>query len=147
MNTARRNSSAEARATRPPKCLWSGRRDAGTRNVVIDPGPGFRGEATPVCPVHEAALVAFIRHTHRVQYRFLAGVGLVTALALVASLSERPALITLVVFCFGVVILAWPIATPQTVQLIGVRRSVLLVRGFGVAALAWGTWRIIALLV
>lgn len=45
-----------------------------------------------------------------------------------------------VVLCFGALMVVFPFATPQTVQMLGVRTSVLLVRVGGVGLFGYGVF-------
>lgn len=121
------------------RCTWSGRPDPGTREIEL-PGahPLARPEHAAVCPEHEERLRTFHAYATRHRNHFFLAVAAVLLLA-AASVMIGPDLgVALVLLVFGAVLIAFPFATPLTVERMGVARSVLLARAMGVALLLFG---------
>lgn len=123
------------------RCIWSNRRDPGTREVKLESPNRFTGpETVQVCPAHEAQLRAFRAYSERYGGWFLAllgGLVLAALIAVVVEVEEKViawAVPTLV----GSAMVVFPFATPQTVRMLGVHVSVLTVRIGGAALFGWG---------
>ena len=121
------------------RCTWSGRPDPGTREIELPgPHPLARPEHAAVCPEHEARLRAFHAYAARHRNHFFLAFAAVLVLA-AASVMIGPDLgIALVLLLLGTALIAFPFATPLTVERMGVARSALLLRAMGVALLAFG---------
>lgn len=125
----------------PERCIWSNRRDPGTREVTLEPpNRSTRPETVHVCPAHEAQFRAFHAYSERYGGWFLALLGLFVLAALIAIVVEveEATIAWAVPTLVGAVMLIFPFATPQTVQMLGVRASVLLVRIGGAVLFGWG---------
>lgn len=131
-------------AAAPSRCIWSGQRDAGTREVVLRPDPVHRPEAFAVCPAHEAEFLAFHERVFRRQYRFLAGMGVIVVAAIAAALIGEPWAAAIALVFAGTVVFVYPFATPQTVALVGVRRSIALARGLALLTVGLGVYLLLA---
>jgi len=119
------------------RCLWCNGSDGELRTVTLSQGRERR--SVPVHTAHESALVEWharvAHHTPRlVMTLAFAPLVLLAALGLAALISRGT-----VFFVLGLALIAlaahmWthPYATPQTVRLVGVRRSIALVRALAV---------------
>ena len=127
----------------PERCIWSKRNDPGTREITLEsPNRFTRPETVRVCPAHEAEVRAFHAYAERYGGWFLALFGLLVFGAFMSiplGISER-IVAGVVPFCFGVLMVVFPFATPQTVQILGMRTSVLVVRLGGVALAGYGVF-------
>jgi hypothetical protein len=122
------------------RCIWSNQRDADTREISLQPPGRYAAETYWVCPAHEAELRAFHARLHRDKYRFLGGIALVVVAAIVAGLLDSERLGGVAMVGLGLFMLAYPFATPQTVQMMGVRASLRLVRVLTVPVVAIGLY-------
>ena len=124
-------------------CIWSKRNDPGTREIALEPRDRFtRPETVRVCPAHEAQVRAY--HAYSEQYGgwFLALFGLLVFGAFMSiplGISER-IVAGVVPLCFGVLMVVFPFATPQTVHVLGMRTSVLVVRVGGLVLAGYGVF-------
>lgn len=117
------------------RCIWSNRQDPGTREVELEPKTRFaRPEAVQVCPAHESQVRKYHDSCERYGGWFLALHGLLAfgSLMLWALGVPENAVAGGLFIGVGVLVLVFPFATPQTVEMMGVYPSVLLVRVIGV---------------
>lgn len=128
---------------RERRCIWSHQHDPGTRPIVIKPGKGYVEETHWVCPAHEEQFRRFHASVMRRGYTFLALLGLIVVASWGLVLFQSAVGVALLLLGIGAVMLAFPFATPQTVQMLGVRRSVRLVRILGVGMVGAGVWELI----
>jgi hypothetical protein len=121
------------------RCVWSNRHDAGTRSITlqVDPHPSPE-ETVFVCPVHEAQLRRFVAYARRFGNLFLVLVAVTIVGIAVAAILEVPGGVGAGLVFFGVTILAFPFATPETVKKLGVRHAVWVARGIGAAVIGLG---------
>ena len=123
------------------RCIWSNRKDPGTREITLTPVNRLsRPETVWVCPAHEPQFRAFHAYAERYGGWFLALFGLLVSgafLSIPLGISEE-IVAGVIAFCFGALMVVFPFATPQTVQMLGVRTSVLLVRVGGVVLFGYG---------
>ena len=127
----------------PERCIWSKRNDPGTRDVTLQSPDRFpRPETVRVCPAHEAQVRAFHAYSARYGGWLLALFGLLVFGAFMSiplGISER-IVAGVVPLCFGVLMVVFPFATPQTVQMLGMRTSVLVVRIGGLVLAGYGVF-------
>ncbi len=134
-----------------PVCIWSHETSDRTISVALDVPSATGGEGSRrtvwVLPEHEADLRACNASVTRNGRLFLvATLGLSALVAVVASdvmglpESASTAAGGLGVAAIGLVIAALPFATPQTIQMVGIRRSVVFVRALGLLVAAMGVW-------
>lgn len=128
------------------RCIWSHRHDPGTRPIRLKPGERYAEETTWICPAHEAQFRRFYAYAARYQNTFLALIGLIVVAGFALVLFESPTGVGLLLMGIGVVMLIFPFATPQTVQMLGLHASIWLVRiggalmvGSGLYVLARGS--------
>ncbi|MGH9457255.1 MAG: hypothetical protein ACRD2J_06390 [Thermoanaerobaculia bacterium] len=132
-------------AAKSPRCLWCNEADGELVDVVVD--VVVDAQLVRAHRAHEDDLVRFIERTTRSGWSFLGGIAVslllgVVAAALAATGQPRVAAATAAVattVC-GVVILRYPFATPETISLFGVKRSITMVRFCGVAILLLAVW-------
>jgi hypothetical protein len=127
----------------PKRCIWSNRKDPGTREVMLESGSRFsQAEAVEVCPAHEPRVQKFHGHSERYGGLFLGLYWLLVFAALIlwALGIDETAIGGGVLICFGVLMVVFPFATPQTIAMIGVHASVVLVRMSGIGLFGWGVW-------
>jgi predicted nucleic acid-binding Zn ribbon protein len=128
-------------------CIWCNRRDESLRQIVVVVpnrlGLRPRERALFICSSDcEHRLRKFNDHVRRFGFLFLSLIGLSLA-SLVALLFVLPkALIPVglgsIISFIGAALMVFPFPTPETVRLLGVRRSVALVRSLGVLLLVMG---------
>lgn len=117
------------------RCIWSNRNDPGTREVMLEPKSRFsRPEAVQVCSAHESQVREYYDYCERYGGWFLALHGLLAfgSLILWALGVPENAVAGGLFIAVGVLVLVLPFATPQTVEMMGIYPSVLLVRVIGV---------------
>ena len=128
-------------------CIWSNRKDPGTREITLTPADRLsRPETVWVCPAHEPQFRAFHAYAERYEGWFLALFGLLVFgafLSIPLGISEATTG-RVIALCFGALMVVFPFATPQTVQMLGMRTSVLLVRVGGVALFGYGAFMLAA---
>lgn len=114
------------------RCIWCNQSDP-DRTVTLSAGRERR--TVPVHAAHEASLVAWHARATREARRFvttmvLAPLAVLAAVGLAALVSRAMAFAVIGLAIIALAAYAWthPYATPQTVRLIGVRRSIALVR-------------------
>ncbi len=135
---------AEARPESVEKrCIWSHKRDPGTRPIALKLGERYLEETYWVCPAHEAEFRRFYNQAARHGNLFLGLIGLIVIAGFGLVLFESAIGLALLLLSIGVVMLALPFATPQTVQMLGVRTSVWLVRVGGVVMLGLGIFELV----
>lgn len=129
-----------AAAVDEPRCAWTNRRDAGTREVVLEEAGG---EPCFVCPRHEALVRAYHARVRRLRGVFLGVLAAVVVGLVLASVLESAVGAGAVLIAGGIGIFLLPFATPETVRMHGIRASIrtaralsLLVILLGVAELA-----------
>jgi len=137
----------------PKSCTWCGKSEAPLKTITVETtnrfGTSTREETMTVHPEHEAELRAFAEQARRYGGRFLllsllfglfipmSGVfaGIIwTSDALIAGI------VGLSIIVLGVVMYVYPFATPETVQMLGVRTSKQVVRGLSVVTAGLGGW-------
>lgn len=125
------------------RCIWSNRKDPGTREITLTPVNRLsRPETVRVCPAHEPRFRAFHAYADRYGNWFLALFGLIVFGAFMSiplGISEAVAG-GAVLLATGVLMVVFPFATPQTVQMLGVRTSVFLVRVSSVLLVGYGVF-------
>jgi hypothetical protein len=122
-----------------PRCTWTGRHSDEVKELRLETLDrwGFRAreETFTVLPEHEEELRRFVDYQRRYGRVFL---GLV-ALSIVAALFVRSSLgIGLGMIGLGVLTYVFPFATPETVQMIGMRASIRTVRYLSVLPILIG---------
>jgi hypothetical protein len=125
-------------ATAGGKCIWCAARDVELEEVRL--GPEVAAVCSDACRSRAEGFVADVE-AHKVH--FLAGLIGLPLLGVVLLFLLRPydqgASGTFVVFAgMGLVLLRYPFVTPQTVQLLGLARSVRLARWLGAACVLGG---------
>lgn len=124
-------------------CIWSHKKDPGTRQISLKPGERSLEETYWVCPVQEAEFRHFYTQAARHGNLFLGLIGLIVAVGFGLVLFESDVGVALLLLSIAAVMLTLPFATPQTVQRFGVRTSVWLVRVGGVVMLGFGIFELV----
>ena len=121
-----------------PRCWWCG------RPLTQEPRPvrfELRGKPydTVVCsPEHERALTDAYRYIQRFLPVFWIGLAVTGALFITSAFVRARDWLILAGFCsLGLTIILCPFATPQTVEMFGLRRALLIVRILGMLCLAF----------
>ena len=127
------------------RCIWCHRADGSVREVTLPMIDRWGGNPIPrpfpVHAEHEDALRRFAALANRNGRRFILGtVGVAVAMLLVpigaVAFGLAPSLGRIATgsgtTLLGVMIVVWPFATPETVGMMGIERSVRLVRVVGV---------------
>ena len=132
-------------------CLWTGKRDE--RVIEIDvQGTDRLGkpgdiETLTVLPEHEAELRTYAERAHRYGSTLLFGILGLTAVSIAAAVlgvadvwsgTTTVRLIGASVGAMGALMVALPLATPETLQAFGARRSIQIARVSGLITLATG---------
>ena len=134
-----------------PKCLWTGQRSDRAIEITV-PGTDALGrsidvQTLTVLPEHEADLRAFADRARRMGRPFLVTIlSLTAAILVVAALGTFEVIsgaasawgVGLGCIGMGVLMVALPFATPETVAAFGVRRSITLACVSGVIVIAVG---------
>ena len=134
-----------------PKCAWTGKRSSRAVKITVDGVDRIGRPAPPevlhVLPEHEQDLRAFAGRARRFGSTFLVAVlaltlGMVAAAVLggagVWSTRVTAVVVGMLVSLQGFLFVAMPFATPETVQMMGIRRAMLLVRVLGLFTIALG---------
>jgi uncharacterized membrane protein len=129
------------------RCIWSNQIDRGTREIAIEVDERYLPERYWVCSEHEAAFRAFRGRGHRDRYRFFGGLALVVVAALLTALLDWETGVGLVMIGLGLFMLAYPFATPQTIQMLGVRASLRLVRLLSMPVIGIGLYLLLRVLI
>lgn len=115
--------------TEQSKCLWC--HAGGPELETVD----CEGERALVHPTHREFLERFCRESAQAKWRFLGGIGLSILLGLVGQIilvtASRPfgiVMVGIAAAIAAVTLLKYPFATPETLALVGVARSVRLTR-------------------
>lgn len=110
------------------KCSLCGKKTT-TREVFID---GHPPERLSVCSDScEQSLREFVSHYRATRWYLLSGMLMITLAAAVFALMGAAHLLPLCLTSFGLLIILFPFATGETIELMGVRKSVVLVRVIG----------------
>ena len=133
------------------RCIWCNRSDESVREVtlpMIDRWGGNPAErAFPVHPEHDDAFRRFAELANRNGRRFVLGIAAVSVAMLLVPMAvtesgggSGPVRLVVVggTALIGVMALRWPFATPETVGMMGIERSVRLVRVAGGAFVLLG---------
>ncbi len=144
-----------------PRCFWTGIRDSNVIEIEIPALDRFgRSEGTTtayVLPEHERELRAFVDRVRRQGGLFLRTMAVLVLMLLasviMAIVGVSPSglmtrAIGSVVVLIGVTIILFPFATPETISVFGVRRSIVVARYAGIAIAAVGAlmWFIVGTL-
>ena len=131
-----------------PRCAWSNRAEEGTREIVLPPPhPRARAVVVQACPGHEQRVRAYYDRMRRQGTATLgAVVALLVAAPFMALLNRDVGMALLLALC-GALLLAFPFPTPQTLDRIGIARSLLLLRVLAVALLAFAALFLLAALI
>ena len=125
------------------RCIWSKRKDPGTREITLEPRDRFtRPQTVWVCPAHEAQVRAYHAYSERYGGWFLAFFGLIVFGAFMSiplGISEAVGGGAVLV-ASGMLMVVFPFATPQTVQMLGVRASVVMTWVGGLAMFGFGVF-------
>jgi hypothetical protein len=125
------------------RCVWSHRHDPGTRPITLRPGERYAEETVWVCPAHEEQFRRFYAYAARYGSTFIALIGLIVLAGFGLVLFESSVGLGLLLMGIGAVMLVFPFATPQTVQMLGVRTSVWLVRLGGLLMIGFGLYELV----
>jgi hypothetical protein len=131
------------------RCLWCNQSDGELRTVTLREGRERRD--VTVHPEHEAALVAWHARVASDTQRFVTTLVftplvLLAAVGLAALVSRASTFVVLGLALIALSAFMWahPYATPQTVRLVGVRRSITLVRAATAVLAAGGAFAVAA---
>jgi hypothetical protein len=127
------------------RCIWCNRSDGALRTVTLQEGRGRRDVV--VHPEHEAALAAWHARAAADGQRFVTTVAftplaLLAAVGIAALVSRASTFVVLGLALIALSAFIWthPYATPLTVRLLGVRRSITLVRVLAAVVAAGGAF-------
>ncbi len=130
------------------RCVWCNQPDGEMRSVTVRLAEGRERRTVTVHAAHEASFLAWharvVRHTRRFVTTIAFAPLVLLAVLGVAGLAGRPAVALVLGLALSALALyMWthPYATPQTVRLVGVRRSIALARA---AALLLGVVGLLA---
>ena len=134
---------APARRIVPDRCIWCNR-SGGELVDIAGAEERMTGMRVLVHPEHRDEAERFIAFTQRSRNRFfMAFVGMfavaIPAFVILSSYGERATLLAVagLLGYMAVMILVYPCATPQTVENMGIKRSIVLVRGMGIFLLVF----------
>jgi hypothetical protein len=121
------------------RCLWCGKETGESPREIILPAKqsSSRGESAIVCSdACEQSAMETLQSVRKNGYLFLIGIvsGLVLAVLGGFNRALRPA----GVLVLGLTVLLFPFVTPQTVQIFGLRKGMMLGRLLGVILLVMG---------
>lgn len=132
------------------RCIWSGRRGSGLKEITVESTDRF-GRVVErtfhVLPEHEEEFIAFNRYLVRYVRPFLWSVVNLTVaivvLPLAALLMGAGERLVLTVVAVGVVLLGllmvvFPFSTPETVRWLGLRRARMVTRVMGFVTMGLG---------
>lgn len=131
-----------------PKCIWTNQRSDRLKEIEIETagrfGAGRKKETVYVLEEHEQKVRNFASHVDRNALRFtlfmlaLPFVGVVAAL--LTAINEFIGLVVVggMLVLLGIVLIVYPFATPLTVKVLGLRRSILIARFSGVVIILMG---------
>lgn len=126
----------------PPRCLWTNRTGEGLREITLPTLDRFairaREERVHVLPEHEAELRRFNDYANRYARLFLALMLLGTLALLVFALADSDSGVGVSIALLGLLGIVFPFATPETVQMLGMRSAIRTTRIFGVGVAALG---------
>lgn len=119
------------------RCIWSGAEGGGRLKKVTVPtvdrlGQPARMQSFLVLPEHEASFRAYSDRVVRLGRTFLVGIFSLLGLTILLSLTGYLWATGIGVTLLGAWILWLPFATPETVRLVGVEKSMLVARAAGV---------------
>jgi uncharacterized membrane protein len=119
----------EGRSRIRPRCTWTGRHSDEVKEIRVETldrwGIHTREETFGVLPEHEEELRRFVTYQRRFGRLFLLLMVLGTAVVIFVRSNVG---VGLTMIGLGVVTFAFPFATPETVQMIGMRKSIRSVR-------------------
>lgn len=134
------------------RCIWCNESEGELVEVVLESSNRFGTSPKPtaflVHPEHEAAFRAFHEKKERHGKRFLIAIlGMAGALAVLEPLllflgAPRAAVAVcgVVVVATGLIAIALPFGTPETVSWLGLRRTITIVRWAGAILILQGMW-------
>jgi len=122
-----------------PRCWWCGQKLTQESHHIHFEVFGKPYDTTICSPTHEQAVTAAYRYIHRVFPVFWAGITLSIAL-LVSSNFVRSStwFVAGGLIAMGITLLLCPFVTPQTVELVGLKRSLTIGRLAGLLFLVSG---------
>ena len=123
------------------RCIWTNRPDPGTARVALPEGAYGTGDVH-VCPAHRERTLRYLKSTRRAVRVILSVLFLGVAAVLAAPGLGVDWLAAAGLCAIGLAFVAFPVPTPQTVQWLGLRRSVLLVRVLGCAIVGVGLFEL-----
>lgn len=135
-------------------CAWCGRSDGELQTIIVELPDRLtistQEQSLTVHPEHETSMRSYAARIRTHGRRFLILVGLLGGLApllgtllLIVQLGVGLAIIGSAVFALGIVLFAYPFATPETIQFTGVKTARVLVRGAAVLVTGLGIWILI----
>jgi len=137
----------------PESCTWCGTSEGTLKTITVETsnrlGTSTREETMTVHPEHEAELRAYAEQTRRYSGRFMLltllfalfiPMGGVFAGIIWASDALIAGIVGLSIVVVGMVMYVYPFATPETVQMLGVRTSKRVVRWLSVVMAGLGVW-------
>lgn len=126
------------------RCVWCGRESEALESLELPTldrwGRPTGAKRFPVDPQHREALLAFSAFTARYGPRFLPALGVWLVAMVVASWISGIAGAGVGLMLLGLLMFALPFATPETVAMVGIRASVVLVRCMAAAIALMGVF-------
>ena len=123
-------------------CVWCNEKDKRVMNIHIVTLNRFamrpREETFWVHPEHEQSLRSFIDYYTQYAKLFMLVIILFIAVSLATALLLKQFVLGIILPLGGIIIIVFPFVTPETVEMLGVQKSVKLARGLGVLLIGLG---------
>lgn len=120
------------------KSSWSGRSSGSL--VEISKDLNLQGESIFVEQEYKEQLIAYLNFSNKWKNVFLALVLSLSCVIAIVALVAPPWAIGACLVVLGAVLIVLPLPTPQTIQLLGVKKSILLVRAIAILIVGAGIW-------
>jgi hypothetical protein len=121
------------------RCAWSNHEGDGLKEIILVAPNRLGMQPTPrtfyVRPEHEQELRHFIGRLQRFGLLFVTSMLLLTIATVMAAALQQLAFMAAMMALMGLVLIVFPFATPRTVNRLGFKTSILVVRALGVGLL------------
>jgi hypothetical protein len=120
------------------KSIWSGKYSESLLKVSTN----FNSEQKDIFvePEHNVQLLAYLSFAEKWKNIFLISVLSVSCGIAILALAAPPWTIGACLVLLAAILMALPLPTPQTIQLIGIKKSILLIRTIAVLIAVAGAW-------
>lgn len=127
-----------------PRCIWSNERHDDLKEVTVLTRDRFARNPQPrtfyVMPEQEEQFRRFSAFALRYSPLFLILMAALLLAMIVLSVLGSEVAVGVTVVLIGLLFVVFPFSTPETVQMMGLRKSIRLARGLGVLTAALGAW-------